>query len=1176
MDLADVEERARQFFSAQKYVEAAKEYRRLAHAEPLCAKWLTNRAKCRFHRHKYAAALSLCRESIEVDHHWSRGYEVGAQCLLALRRNQEAEDLLLQGMDAAPSPVIKKFLNDARAAIREQSETDHFAEVLHANAPEGPLAKHWCSGMFFEPPIRTATEQAHARLVARRDQASKTTGHRPPATGQGVILGEDEREALRGLSRRELVLSTVESMEEGHLDIDEGIGLLTREAEGGCNAAMHQLARMYVNGHGVPADPEFGISWARRCIRSGADAYWRGLGLPDQDMARVEELLGSAYEDGVGGLDEDLVQAERWLRAAADKGLVAAINNLAIVCKKMGRPARDSTALFCRAAKAGSVLAMVSLGTRLMDGNGCARDLGKASRWLDKAARGGSVVAVKSLVKLSHQFAFEAVPMLETARRHVQSWRTHDMSAPCGVRGVTLTVEASLCLETQVARDVRKSADELFRELVAGGHTPPTLAEFLKGKPVTMYLGEDYKALLLERVQRRRKLTELERDAARLAEEAGKLVAASMAEPHAVAASLDFTTGLMFAVGRVFDWKGMEAEAHARFYRPAAMMGDAQSCHVAGRYLSKAAKSGRELRAARRFLSEAASRCEPGAQDDLDALMARLARGDLFPPLEDDDSDDDEAGDSGGDAGSSRGNAVGSAERGSDGGPTAEELGAAWDLLKLIYPRVDEHPLFVPGGPAVHIPMLEAYISSHTGSLSGWSLLYSMRHFQRALLAMVRGDYAAAVMDLSLAYMFDDNGVYIPSSVHDRMGELPALQALFDHVDAELAEGPSSDSSYSSSQGSASTSGRTNAAGAGASGQIQTSLSLSLTSSGSRYFQAAVVKMFTARNIRDRAQFADVALRAAPPRLVPVLQRWRGRFASEQRDPRAALADATIAGRLLHSDASTSLWPYDPPELVAASLPIPIPSSSPSPSPSPSSSPSPAPSPPSSESNEKSQSAASLGESTLGKLRGAMATTLEYDMAGYEAELGQTRASLERFQRFQKGVPKDTHGLPESYSNFFSALATHNVFEEVQMQSWHPLLEEAERAVHLRLPVFQPLSGKMLLPLQSLRMTLDLLACAGQPWPDDRDEPSVAEEKGSRDSPSDLGSEGLGPAGASTYSANQGGGGGAAKKACATCGAQATSLSQCGRCRLVHYCSRECQKKHWKEGHREACAQLAS
>ena len=43
---------------------------------------------------------------------------------------------------------------------------------------------------------------------------------------------------------------------------------------------------------------------------------------------------------------------------------------------------------------------------------------------------------------------------------------------------------------------------------------------------------------------------------------------------------------------------------------------------------------------------------------------------------------------------------------------------------------------------------------------------------------------------------------------------------------------------------------------------------------------------------------------------------------------------------------------------------------------------------------------------------------------------------------------------------------------------------------------------------------------------------------------------------------------------CACCAKVATvnkQFSQCAACKTVHYCSRECQKSHWKSGHKAAC-----
>jgi hypothetical protein len=45
-------------------------------------------------------------------------------------------------------------------------------------------------------------------------------------------------------------------------------------------------------------------------------------------------------------------------------------------------------------------------------------------------------------------------------------------------------------------------------------------------------------------------------------------------------------------------------------------------------------------------------------------------------------------------------------------------------------------------------------------------------------------------------------------------------------------------------------------------------------------------------------------------------------------------------------------------------------------------------------------------------------------------------------------------------------------------------------------------------------------------------------------------------------------------RACTECGAQPVTLSRCGKCRLVHYCSRACQLAGWNRGgHKRTCGQ---
>ena len=46
-------------------------------------------------------------------------------------------------------------------------------------------------------------------------------------------------------------------------------------------------------------------------------------------------------------------------------------------------------------------------------------------------------------------------------------------------------------------------------------------------------------------------------------------------------------------------------------------------------------------------------------------------------------------------------------------------------------------------------------------------------------------------------------------------------------------------------------------------------------------------------------------------------------------------------------------------------------------------------------------------------------------------------------------------------------------------------------------------------------------------------------------------------------------------RVCAQCGSSGSGFPACAECRVVHYCSRECQKGHWKP-HKPRCARLAA
>eukprot|EP00899_Mesostigma_viride_P004310 jgi/Mesvir1/13880/Mv16016-RA.1 len=1180
------EEKARELFSAREYAEAADEYAQLAEEEPHCAKWHTNRAKCLYKLDKHMAALIVCKRSVLADKAWSRGYEIAAQCLLALQRSQEAEDVLVEGMQAAPSPALRKLLPDARAAIHSQPSGPQ------CNVPPLPRAfKFLPDESGYTPPhpggradIKTPDASARRRRLEWGQGLSRDE--------QVALLDEEER-AAHLYDERQKELSRALELEKAWR-FQEAIALYEREAEAGCTAAMAALASIYMHGEGVPPDEGRGIAWARRCIQECPAPEYRVLGVLDRSGATCQGFLSMAYHRGLGGLDKDPVQAERLTRMAAEGGNPEAMTEVAMKLQRQGRPPEEYVAFYRCAASLGVSVAMVNLAAVLLQGSECGRDANEAIAWLHKAAEAGEVIAVKGLVEVANkQPGPEGIRILEAARRHAQALRAREEGSKEGVQGPTLALEGGICLDIQRLRDTGMSQDELLGALAAAGDATPSFVEYRAGRAVDTKKCLEYREWLMERLSRVRKPTALEQEAAQLAERAGKLGLMSLSSPGAGCPDQEIVPMVLVAMGLQFLPKGMEAEAHTRFLLPAAKMGFPDGCFLAGRYMATRAKSGKDLRMAQRLLSQAAAKDVPGAQGELDALTRRLARGNLGSAEDDDGgsgghgaSDERRAASASMAPGTSststanQGTASGSGESGGSkaaGSTIASGASAGCDdehvpagsskartienldmvgllpgvelvvkgiplepevlfevmgLLASVLPSVEATSRLISGGLPVHLPMLELYVRSHCGSYTGWGMLYSCRHFMKALAAIVRKDYAAALTELYYAYMFDDNVPCIPSTVNVETGEVAPLpgkvQGLFEHVSRVLEKGPPpASSSHNASHAGV------HAANRGGGGQD------AAPSSSSAFFQAAMVQVVMARDLRDRIRLADLAIKAAPRRMVPALLCWRGVLCG---DRIGVLADLDAAAKLLRTDASTSLWPYDPPELAGSS-----------------------------------------GE--MAKFREMMACTLEYRMARLMYD--RPADAIAYIKRFQQKLPADTDGLAESYFTLCMALRALGPLKgepDANPVKMLELLGEVGRVAALQVPVFRPLRPEDIPQFKEVR---DEVATLKQVWkevpiatPPNAGPASGSELRRGREKVAHgISAAGLGIAGAGQAVPSASGGStgdAAAVRPCWGCEAKMPSLRRCGGCRLAGYCSRECQKKHWKEGHREACAKLAS
>eukprot|EP00899_Mesostigma_viride_P018036 jgi/Mesvir1/26233/Mv02409-RA.1 len=1386
MAAPDGDDKARALFSACKYADAAEEYARLTQAQPCCAKWLTNQAKCLIHLDRHADAIPLCVRSIAVDKGWARGYEVAGQSMLVLHQFREAIELLMQGMSAAPSPLIEKLLKDARKAGRSTQSSASNPQYTQArgsnpsgmqargSSPSGMQARGSIPGSHLLPPVDfhrppSGLGRFHPAGLPLGLLGLDGTGwpwDDPQLQSDGaekvvtvtVDVPLPEAWAWRTVGRGQRLREQVQkSKREGC--VPEMVSVLETGAIQGCSMFMSCLVSVYMDPDTSAFNPYMGLEWARRCISAGPHPNWVILGQSDPGVAACQGMLGCAYFRGTG-VGKDLGEAERWLRLAVEAGDPPSVHNLGLLLEEVGR-LTEAVAMHTRGAERGEPVSMLRLGQLLAAGTGCARDVAAAAAWFDKGAAAGDLDAVWALVELAiTQPGAERSPILRTAREHLRALNADQPPLWAVPKrhlspGLTLAMETSVCLEIQKAGDEAMSLEDMRAVLVAAGDAPPSLEEFSRHGNAPGGNGEErYQQNLLDRLSRRRPLTDVEWEAVELAQQAA--TQASLAQANAGSPIPDHVFGILTSLGRLFRAKGMDQEAHMRFALPAAEMGDPEACHLAGRHLAAVGSSGKDRRAAQRLLSQAAAREVPGAQEDLDTLTRRLARlggdaggdggdstdsggggggvgvGDVGISQEDAADgtgvDDDaalkgvhdgcgsndaaskgayglravgaaapgvgseaqdgparrtEEGDDGmrkkkegGDkveegedhgrgegegegkgqgmeTGKGNGNETGKGKdkckakgkgeakgkqpAGAEGGygdasafPVGDELDPEWIPFEL---RPTESPLFITGGPRVYIPILEAYVRTHPLSYTGWSLLYSCRHLNRALRALARNDLAATLADYCHAILFNNKVPTICNQLDLYTMESfpsPPFQRLLDYVDLQLHNGPSPTPAsgpapplFACNNGTPSSSTRRTNTGShpapspshsGASsahsashdprraGDKDPSVRERVTSTSSEapptlpFFQAAIVALHLGRVNRNYLMTCvNEALTVAPPRLLPAMLRWRGKAVGSLKDFGAAMADAEEAAALLRADASTSLWPYDPPELVhshgddsrspcgaaqtvrqvaqgelpqsvdqgwrcqgvdegdlaqgvaqggsrVAGSPL---SSSPK---------------------------DLLPQDVISRLRGIMACVLESDMASAALGLQRPEGVVAHCRRFQQGVPEDTHGVCDTYVDAYQAsefVPPRKGIPATASPEGLQALREYHRLLKLRVPVYRPLGPNELPTLHNGPIPL-LLSMKRRTAA----RPAAAAANGTRASDRRVG-RGSGSAGGEARSASHMGGGGPAMKMCWGCEQRVASLLRCGQCRLAGYCSRECQKKHWKEGHREACAKLA-
>ena len=168
---------------------------------------------------------------------------------------------------------------------------------------------------------------------------------------------------------------------EGRGDYGTALIWYRRGADLGDPQAEFDIAWVYQNGLGVPANPAQAVLWYRRAAERG------------HPMAANN--LGVLYKNGIG-TERDYAEAMRWYRLAADAGNAEAQNNIGVLFNNglgVERDYKQAFAWFKRAAVGGNVSAQINLGVLFKNGIGIAQDYGEAMRWFRRAVDGGSAAA---------------------------------------------------------------------------------------------------------------------------------------------------------------------------------------------------------------------------------------------------------------------------------------------------------------------------------------------------------------------------------------------------------------------------------------------------------------------------------------------------------------------------------------------------------------------------------------------------------------------------------------------------------------------------------------------------------------------------------------------------------------------------------------------------------------
>lgn len=168
-------------------------------------------------------------------------------------------------------------------------------------------------------------------------------------------------------------------------DFKKAMELLLLEADKGNGFAMHDLAKMYLDGLGIPKDESKAAEYFAKALRAFLDK------LPSEKKpAYMQYRTGKMYQQGYG-TEQDYTEAASWFQKSVDLGNQYAAYSLASLYYYGNGVEQDyhrAYELYLFAAEKGNAYAQYQLAQMLKEGIGTAKDVSSAQEWYKKAYNG--------------------------------------------------------------------------------------------------------------------------------------------------------------------------------------------------------------------------------------------------------------------------------------------------------------------------------------------------------------------------------------------------------------------------------------------------------------------------------------------------------------------------------------------------------------------------------------------------------------------------------------------------------------------------------------------------------------------------------------------------------------------------------------------------------------------